>query len=1332
MTTTAQEAPPIAQIFAQALALHQSGAISEAQRLYRAILAHDPHHFDSLHLLGVTQYQLGKPADSVALISQALTVNSTNCAAHSNLGNALRLAGRAEESLACYDAALRFDPNYPEAHYNRGVALSELTRFDDAAICYHRAIALKPDFVQAHYNLGNAMTALQRHAEALASFDAALAIQPTFADALNNRGNTLKDLGRPNEALESYAQALALKPSLVEAYYNTGTTLNDLLRYEEAVTAFEKALALKPDYVGALFNGGNALRELHRLEDAIAWYDRAIAINPDYAEAFNNRGNVLKDLDRYEEALSSYEAACRLRPTYAEAVYNRGNALKELKRLPEAVASYDLALTLRPNDGDFLNNKGMALLQAGSLLEGAVCYEARTRTSTPSVRTISSPQPIWDGIQDLRGKRLLVYWEQGFGDTIQFCRYLPCFGETGAQVLFAPQKHLRGLMEGLVGHQQIVDEFDPSLSYDVKISLISSMFAFRTTLETVPATTPYLYADAKRVAKWRQSLAGPNGTFTIGICWQGSQNKVDRGRSVPLRCFEGIGRIPGVRLVSLHKGAGEAQLDDLPDGMSVTTLGPEFDSGPDAFVDTAAVMECCDLIISSDTATAHLAGALGRPVWVPLKHVPDWRWMLDRPDTPWYPTARLYRQHTAGDWSGVFGDLERDVTQMIHATQGNWLTERFELALSLQRAGDVVGAETLYRDILDRAPNHPDSLHLLGVARQQQGDPITAVNLISQAISLSPAQTILLSNLGNALKDLGQFDKAIAAYDQAIQLNPEFADAWYNRGLVLARQGKSAQAIASYDRAITLNPDHGEAYNNRGNLFREIDRLPEALSDYEAACRLRPENGDFAYNRATVLKDLHRLDAALQVYDHALTLKPNDGDILTSKGMGLMMAGSIQDGAACYEARIRATTLTVRKSPSSLPDWDGTQDLRGKRLLVYWEQGFGDTIQFCRYLPQYTATGAQVLFAPHKQLRALMSGLNGNHRIVDDSDPALTYDVKISLLSSMHVFGTALETVPAATPYLQADAQRIAHWRQRLAEPTPRFTIGICWQGSKSKVDHGRSVPLRCFEGIARLAGVRLVSLHKGAGEAQLNDLPNGMSVTTLGPEFDSGPDAFLDTAAVMTCCDLIISSDTATAHLAGALGRAVWIPLKHVPDWRWMLDRPDSPWYPTARLYRQKSDGDWFGVFRDLERDVVKAMNDAAPQPTGRSAPEVPVSWGELIDKITILRIKSVQLTAERALENVRKELQILTSKVQVQLAGNGVLDQLTARLMAVNEALWEIEDAIRDKEAAQEFDARFIELARSVYIHNDERARIKREINDLLGSDLVEEKGYAPYSKT
>jgi len=650
-----------------ALALHQRGHLAEAERIYREILKAAADRFDITHLLAVVLLQSHQLVEGEQLLAKALKLNPNDPNAHYNHGLVLGELKRFDEALTSCDRAIALRPDYAEAFGNRGNVLQKLKRFEEAVASYDQAIALKPGFADAFSNRGVALKELKRFDEALTSCDKAIALRADYAEAFSNRGNALQGLKRLDEALASYDRATALRPNYAEAFSNRGNVLQELKRLDEALASYDRAIVLRPDYAEAFSNRGDVLKELKRFDEALTSCDKAIALRPDYAEAFSNRGNVLQGLNRLDEALGSYDRAIALRPNYAEAFSNRGNVLQELKRLEEAQASHDQAIALKPDHAEgYINrayvNRAHCRLLVGRYEGGWSDYEWRWGAKDFLSKQPDLKVPTWQG-EDLSGRHLLVFSEQGLGDTIQFVRYLPFLTERKCKITFLGPEKLTRLLRPSLHPAEIVSTLDNVQGVDFQIALMSLPHRFKTELASIPDKVPYLKPEAERVARWQAQIDARD--FKIGIAWQGnSRNKIDEGRSIPLEQFVPLSRISGGRLISLQKHVGLDQLSALPKDIEIETLGDNFDNGPDAFIDTAAVMSSLDLIISSDTSVAHLAGALGRPAWVALRHVPDWRWLLDREDSPWYPTLRLFRQPKGGDWESVFANIERELRGM--------------------------------------------------------------------------------------------------------------------------------------------------------------------------------------------------------------------------------------------------------------------------------------------------------------------------------------------------------------------------------------------------------------------------------------------------------------------------------------------------------------------------------------------------------------------------------------------------------------------------------------------------------------------------------------------
>jgi Tfp pilus assembly protein PilF len=468
--------------------------------------------------------------------------------------------------------------------------------------------------------------------------------------------------GRLAEAEKLYLRVLERDPTDSRALNALGNVFRGMKRLPEALGCYERAAACDPTFAKALRNRGEVLHRLDRFDEALASYDAALELEPGDADSLKNRATTLHRMGRLEEALASYDRALAIRPDFPEAWNNRGSVLIELGRLEEALASYDRAIALR---ADFTNarfNRGMAKLLAGQLPEGWREFEWRWNAGGAPNQVPGVAAPRWQG-EALRGRRIVVWCEGGFGDTFQFARYALVLLERGARVTLLTQPKLVRILRSLPREIEVTTSIEGDAAFDFQCMLMDLPLQCGTELTSIPAAVPYLSAEPSRVELWRHRL-GSHG-FKVGIAWQGNPTaRLDEGRSVPLSNFLPLMRIGGVRVISLQKHLGVEQIAQLPEGAALETLGEDYDCGTDAFIDAAAVMTVLDLIVTSDTALAHLAGALGRPIWLALRRIPEWRWLLERPSSPWYPTMRLFRQTAAGDWPSVFSLIAAEVESL--------------------------------------------------------------------------------------------------------------------------------------------------------------------------------------------------------------------------------------------------------------------------------------------------------------------------------------------------------------------------------------------------------------------------------------------------------------------------------------------------------------------------------------------------------------------------------------------------------------------------------------------------------------------------------------------
>ena len=613
--------PALMQALQHAIAAYARHDWGEAERICRLVLSMKADCVDALNYLGMITAQTQRTNEARDLLGRAAALNPDNAYIHSNLGNVLKDLGRWNDALQSYGRAVRLKPDYAEAHYNRAVTLQELKRWEEALESYERAIHLKSD----------------------------------YADAYSNRGNVLKEINRFGEALTSYDTAIALNPDHAESHGNRGGVLHLLKRWDEALQSHDHAIRLRPEYAGAHFNRGVTLQELGRWDEALASYERAIRLNPEYAEAHGNRGNTLKELGRFDEALASYDRAVELKPDFAQAYSNRGNTLKALKRLNEALASHDRALRIEPDYAEGHWNRCLCHLLMGDFTHGWEGYEWRWRLEQRQKWKRDFKQPFWLGKESLSGRTILLHGEQGLGDTLQFCRYARLVNELGARVILEVQQSLVSLLARLDGVTHVVARGSALPEFDCHCPLLSLPLAFKTRLDTIPAEHNYISADDEKVSEWRAKL-GERIKPRIGLVWSSSTPSdksialADIARALP----------DGFQYVSLQK-----EVRDVDAGVLASCPGMlHFAEQLNDFADTAALCALMDVVVSVDTSVAHLAGAMGKPLWILVTYVPDWRWLLDRNDSPWYPSARLFRQERTGDWAGV---IDRVRTELLRA-----------------------------------------------------------------------------------------------------------------------------------------------------------------------------------------------------------------------------------------------------------------------------------------------------------------------------------------------------------------------------------------------------------------------------------------------------------------------------------------------------------------------------------------------------------------------------------------------------------------------------------------------------------------------------------------
>ncbi|MCX8069297.1 MAG: tetratricopeptide repeat protein [Thermodesulfovibrionales bacterium] len=767
-------------------------------------------------------------------------------------------------------------------------------------------------------------------------------------------------------------KALRSETSKHEAYNNLGLTYvnEDIYKAERC---FKKAIQIKSDYAEAIYNLANVYKNKRLFKEAINLYNRALRYDPHLYQAYYNIANIFLEFSKYDDAIKYYFKAIKLNPQYYQAYSNLGVAFFFLGEIYKSIEYYKKSIRINYDFAEAHFNLGLALLMLGDFKTG--WSEYKWRWKLPNFKKIETDKPEWDG-SDINGKRLLIYAEQGYGDTIQFVRYLIILQSLKAKVKFACPDALVSLIQHSFPDVEVFSLRDNNIGdYDFHCPLLDLPRHFTKEIKDIPSEIPYLKPSKNAIEKFKLLLPKDNKP-KIGLIWQGSRdNRRGFYRSIDIRFIELITKLEGINFVSL-------MIDNTEGQQNIIDLSSELID----FEHTAGLIENLDLIITIDTAAAHLAGALGKPVWLMLHYISDWRWMLERDDSPWYPSMKIFRQRQLDDWRSVIEEITEELTK--------WTGYSYEI--DLKKENDIAHAEV------------------------------------------------------------------------------------------------------NWDKALAL------------------------------------------------LKD-----------------------------------GDLKNGWRLYEYR-----RWIRQAYGQYPDfglieWKG-QDLKDKGILIYDEQGFGDSIQFVRFIEYVFKKGARVYLLCKKELFRLLQTFNDHIQVLQRGiDFTVLVDYICPLMSLPLNLGIAnTEQLSINTPYLEVKDQDIKRWNAYIHNDSS-YKIGIAFSSKKGQsYEKKNSVPIELILTLLDLKGIRLFNVQKGA------------TITNQIEDYSNYFSDFYDTASFIMNLDLVISIDTASAHLSGALGKETWLMLPYDSEWRWFNDTDKTIWYPTMRIFKQTKPGDWLEVLERVKKALRQRLN--------------------------------------------------------------------------------------------------------------------------------------------
>lgn len=1174
-------------------------------------------------------------------------------------------SGKLEQAVAVLERALLFDPTSWTAHNNLGIALARLRRFDGAVLSFRQAIALRPSSSQAHNNLANVLAEQGRNVEAVDEFEQALRLDPDYPDARFNLAKVLVRLGRFGEAEDVLRRALRTQSGVAKIHRQLGITLAAQGMVDEAISRLRAAIDLDNDDPENHFELGRVLRDARRLDEAIACFKRATRLRPGYLDALNalgicltheghperaiacfhqatescgesatilcNHGIALAACGQFEEALALYHRALEIRPDHTEVHNNAATALVGLHRYVEAIAGYGRALSVNPNYADAHRNRALIRLLLGDLQRGWPEYEWRWKCQDFQVPRFS--QPKWDG-GPLDGKTILLYAEQGLGDTLQFVRYASLVKARGATVLLRAPEALVSLLGRCEGIDLVVSG-DAITAFDVHLPLLSLPSVFGTTLDNVPARAPYLFADPQLVELWRNELAPlrangreyggrrkkhPNvepvkhrsvtrprahrvaadgradvetSLLLVGIAWQGNPRyPCDRLRSIPLESFAPLASVPGVRLINLQKGHGTDQLLGVAGQFSVSEPPGDVDGGHGRFMDTAAIMKNLDLVVTSDTALAHLAGGLGVPVWVAIPYAPDWRWLLDREDSPWYPTMRLFRQPSPGDWEAVFRTMRRELRSLVR--QGAEfrdqsesyvapLSSLIEDGVQLADSGKLREALAKFQQAAWVEPRSVDAHNNRGIVLNRLSRFEEAVASFRRCLRLAPHDVAARVNLGVALADLGQPELAEKELRQAIRLSSRAAETHYSLGNVLASQAKWQPALDCFRQALRFQPEFARAHVGAGNVYRQQRRFDDALAAYDRALALSPRLNEAQRQRATTRLLLGDFERGWPDFAESHSLSRPRLTVFQSK-----------DAAFGNEAkrRVEGTDLRALSTKEESSKW-----IAGKRLLLFAGRNLAETLILLRFAYLAQERGAYISVVCRVDQQPIVRACRGVDLAIVDPHRVPVSDFQGPLACLPGLLDSPGPECAGGLPFLELDGHVVDRWRTQFSA-LEGLKIGVAWHGDARE----GAVPNEWIEALAQMPGVQLVRLGKVTGRHAAKPEVDGPRMAyTPGGAVVPTVTSSTDLAAVVSNLDLVIATDGACAHLAGALGVPLFVALPVLPEWYWLLGRDDTPWYPGAKLFRQHRAGDWGNVCQRIDTQLRRWLDGQDGDERGR-----------------------------------------------------------------------------------------------------------------------------------
>lgn len=1009
--------------------------------------------------------------------------------------------------------------------------------YKPAGDVFSRLIEIYPGYnEEAYRNLVKVFIADNRNNEAETVFEKALEAFPASFEMANNYGAFLMSSGNDGKSVQFLKKAIELNPDFYDARLNLAQAYEKIQNFDDAIKEYSFILGKEGENKIVLRNIANCFLKVKNFENAEKYYLLAEKFFPGDSDILNNMAFALQRQNKLDKA-GEYLFRALETSEKPGISYNLGNNFYLKNDFKKAEEFYLKAISSNQDYKEPKISLGFIRLSEGNFDEG---WQYFAHSLIPNENLVNSGIPEWKG-ENLNGKTLLVYSEQGIGDNIHFARYIKIIGRLGGKIRFLCGEELASI---------ILDDFVGTVSKlytkdlagtDYYCSLLKLPLILNKLGINDHSPVNFVKINNDLADKYKTQFTG--NRLNVGLVWKGNpQHQFDYNRSVKLEFFNRIFENREINFYSL-------QLDSRKEIQPFLPGNPNLADLPGNFEEKVAIIQNLDLIISVDTMIAHLAATMGKPVWLLLSAVSDWRWMRNTTESYLYPTVKLFRQKELGDWSGVFNELETELKKMM--IEDPYESEERAMISGARNAfekTDHEKAEILLKHTISRYPDSEEAYLFLGYVYQVSGNLSGALECYMNVVRINPGNFNAYSNMGVVLKDLKKFDEAEKCLEISIKLNDQNSVAFNNLAIISHLKGDFENAFLYITEALKLNPDYQEALINLSNYYDYKGDFENAKININKAIDLNPESVDARFNKALILLRENYSREAWEEYEW-------------------------RKGKPGYQHR-----------KYGLPELKN-KDIHGKRILVYDEQGFGDTIQFARYLNIMKESGAYVILECHKSLVELMKTCPGIDEVFPRGEintRIYNIDYQAALLSLPLILFDTVSQIPGGVPYFKIDRLLKSFWHENYASSND-FKIGIVWRGKQPVTNLQRSAKLEFFEDIVKLENVKLFSLQK---EGVTETDKEFMSINKI-VDLSGNLNTFKDTAEIISGLDLVITIDTAVAHLSGAVGAKTWVMLSTRSDWRWYLGTDKNPWYPTMKIFRQETYNNWNSIFNKMKTEL-------------------------------------------------------------------------------------------------------------------------------------------------